>query len=72
MEAAVVVETAPPMRFGKLFVFVKSAAGLKNADIAMLGGKSDPYVKLTLVGTTKKSKIIKKTVSSQRLSKPLN
>ena len=33
---------------GKLFVCVKSASNLRNADGGLLSGKSEPYVKVTL------------------------
>ena len=44
---------------GTLHVQLSHASGLKAADA---NGKSDPYVKLTLAGTTKQSKTIKKTL----------
>ena len=44
---------------GTLHVHLMRANGLKSMD---RNGKSDPYVKLTLAGTTHKSKTIKKTL----------
>ena len=46
--------------YGTLRVTLLSASGLLAAD---KGGKSDPYVKLTLDGRTQKSAVVKKTLS---------
>ena len=48
---------------GTLVVHLRSARGLRAAD---RGGTSDPYVKLKLGGTERKSKVIKGTVAPVR------